>query len=116
MVGAIITGSMYAASAYAPSIYFIMATYGLIGGITTGCTYIASLIIIADYFDKKQGMATGVCMAGSGVGAFAYAPLSQILLNYLGWKYALIAFGGSILVCCLLGALLRPVPTRTLEK
>lgn len=36
------------------------------GGITTGCTYIASLIIVANYFDKKKGIATGITMAGSG--------------------------------------------------
>jgi MCP family monocarboxylic acid transporter-like MFS transporter 14 len=116
MVGAFVTALMYALSAFAPSIYYIMITYGVIGGVSTGCTYIASLIIIAEYFDKKQGMATGVCMAGSGVGAFAFAPISQVLLNYFDWKYAIMIFGAIIMLCFLMGAVLRPVPTRPLEK
>jgi hypothetical protein len=29
-------------------------------GLTTGCTYIASIIVIAEYFDKKRGIATGI--------------------------------------------------------
>ena len=35
-------------------------------GLSTGITYIASLIIITDYFDKKLGIANGITMAGSG--------------------------------------------------
>jgi MFS family permease len=64
MGGALITASMYVASAYLPSIYYIMVAYGVVGGIFTGCTYIASLIIVAQYFDKLQGVATGITMAG----------------------------------------------------
>jgi MFS family permease len=116
MGGAVVTALMYVASAFAPSIYLIMVTYGVVGGISTGCTYIASLIIVAEYFDKKQGMATGVCMAGSGVGAFAFAPFAQALTSYFDWKYAMIIFACILLQCCFMGALLRPVPTRELKK
>ena len=59
MGGAIITSLCYVGCAFAPSIYYMMALYGVIGGISTGCTYIASLIIIAEYFDKLKGVATG---------------------------------------------------------
>ena len=61
-----VTSLVYVLSAFSPSIYFMMITYGVIGGISTGCTYIASLIVIVEYFDKLKGVATGICMAGSG--------------------------------------------------
>jgi len=60
MGGAVVTSLMYFLTVFAPNIYVIMVTYGIIGGLSTGCTYIASLIIIAEYFDKKRGIATGI--------------------------------------------------------
>ena len=51
---------MYFLSIYAFNIECIMGTYGVIAGLTTGCTYIASIIVIAEYFDKKRGIATGI--------------------------------------------------------
>ncbi|RMZ94913.1 monocarboxylate transporter 2-like, partial [Brachionus plicatilis] len=55
-------------------------------------------------------------MAGSGVGAFAFAKFSQILVETFGWKETLIILGSLILQCCLLGAFLRPVPTKPKPK
>ena len=72
MGGAVITSIMYVITAFAPSVYLQMATFGVVGGISTGCTYIASLIVIAQYFDKKRGIATGITMAGSGKHPFLY--------------------------------------------
>ena len=60
MGGAVVTSLMYFLTVFAPNIYIIMVTYGIVGGLSTGCTYITSLIIIAEYFDKKRGIATGI--------------------------------------------------------
>ncbi len=99
MGGAIVTGLMYVVSAYSSSIYIIMVSYGIVGGISTGCTYIASLIIIADYFDKLKGVTTGITMSGSGFGAFAFAPISQILISNFDWQTTLVVLASVILQC-----------------
>jgi len=109
MGGAIITSLMYFLTVFAPSIGVIMVTYGIVGGLSTGCTYIASLIIIAEYFDKKRGIATGITMAGSGVGSFVFAPLIQGLIKHFDWKFATSICSCIILQTCVCGALLRPL-------
>jgi hypothetical protein len=48
----------------------------------------------------------------SGVGAFAFAPIADILMKKLGWQYSMVVMGGCFLMCCLFGAVLRPVPTK----
>ena len=58
----------------------------------------------------------GICMAGSGVGAFAFAPFIQYLLSVMDWKSVMILLGGILLQCCLMGALLRPAPRTTIKK
>ena len=57
-------------------------------------------------------MATGIVMCGSGFGAFAMAPISTILLAKFDWKITQVVFGALILHCCIMGALMKPVPTR----
>ena len=46
-----------------------------------------------------------------GFGSFAFAPLTEYLLTTFGWKLTMIALGSIVIQCCIMGALLRPVPT-----
>ena len=84
-------------------------TFGVIGGISFGCTYLTCFIILVDFFDKRLGIATGLTMAGSGMGAFAFAPFTQFLITNFGWQDTMVILGSITLQCCVLGALLRPV-------
>jgi len=113
MVSSIICSSMYVLCTFSPNIYWMYISYGFLGGITMGSTYIPSLIVVAMYFEKKRGIATGICMAGSGVGAFVFAPFTQYLLKTFDWKMTNIILGAIVLQCCVLGALMRPIkPTK----
>jgi len=117
MGGAVVTSILYFLCVFSPSIYAIMALYGVLGGVSTGCTYIASLIIIAEYFDKKIGIATGITMAGSGLGSFVLPPLIEYLIKHYDWKFTLSVCAGGILICCIFGAFLRPLnPKSTSNK
>ena len=117
MGGAIVTSATFLATAFAPNLIFIQVIYGVIGGVASGCVYIASLIIIADYFDRLKGISTGITMAGSGVGSFVFAPLVQGLIRSYDWKFTLIIVSCIMFQCCVLGALLRPIqPTLQLKK
>jgi hypothetical protein len=53
-------GVIYGISAFLPSIYYMIFTFGVIGGISFGCTYLTIFIILVDYFDKKLGVANGL--------------------------------------------------------
>ncbi|CAF0910909.1 unnamed protein product [Brachionus calyciflorus] len=109
MGGALVTSACYMLTVFSPNIYLMMVFFGVIGGVSTGCTYIASLIIIAEYFDKKRGIATGITMAGSGVGSFVFAPLISWLILKNDWKFAMSICACIILQSAVCGALLRPL-------
>ena len=117
MGGGIVTAATFLATAYVPNLIYIQLIYGVIGGLASGCVYIASLIVIPDYFDRLKGIATGITTAGSGVGSFVFAPLVQSLIRRFDWKITLIIVSGIMFLCCPLGALLKPVkPTRQIKK
>jgi len=109
MGGAIITSILYFLCCLSPSIEPILFCYGVLGGISTGCTYISSLIVIAEYFDKKIGIATGIVMAGSGVGNFFLPMGIEYFIHNYDWKFALSICASCILLCCGLGAFLTPL-------
>lgn len=72
-------------------------------------SYTATYIIVPYYFEKRRGLATGIAIAGSGVGNFVFAPLIRYLLNEYTWRGFMIIESGVIFQCCVFAALYRPV-------
>ncbi len=68
--------------------------------------YVPSVVIVGLYFDKKRNLAMGLAAAGFACGNFIFAPLLRFLIQYFGWRGALIIASGFTLNCCFLGALL----------
>lgn len=77
-------------------------------GLSTGCAYLASLIVITEYFDKKLGIANGITMAGTGVGSFVLAPMIGYLIKKTDWKLTFGICACMILQTVVCGVLMRP--------
>ncbi len=57
-------------------------------------------IMAAIWFRRRFGLAIALCYAGWHFGGLILAPLAQVLLNHLGWRYTSMIMGGLI---CLVG-------------
>lgn len=109
MVSSVIVAFVNVLAAYLPSIFLLQIIFGVIGGIGFGCTYLTCFIILVAYFDKKLGIANGLTMAGSGMGAFAFAPATKMLVSMYDWRITMVILGCIMIQCCVLGSLLRPL-------
>ena len=70
--------------------------------------YVASIIIVAYYFETKRSFATGIAVSGSGIGTFLFAPFTQWLMDtYGGWRGACIVLSGIFLNMILCGLMFR---------
>jgi len=105
MGGAFLTSVMFFVSIFAPNIYVMYVTIGVIGGTTTGMFYLSCLVIIAHYFDKLRGLATGITMAGSGIGFFVGPPLFEMGIKKYGLRAALLAISGLLMINAVIGVL-----------
>lgn len=88
-LGGVIVGVALCLSSWAPSVGVLYLTYGLLGGIGMSLSWISSLVVVSQYFTSRRALATGVAVAGSGVGTFASATLNARLIEQFGWRASL---------------------------
>ena len=79
--------------------YFL---YGIVAG--TGVTSVAIVsytAILAHWFVKKRGVASGIAVSGMGLGTFILVLLSQHFIALWGWRFAFVALGLLVLIILL---------------
>ena len=74
--------------------------------------YLTSIVTVGYYFTKRRALATGIALAGGGVGSITFAPLLEFLINFYSWKGAMWIVSGICLHGVVMGALFRPVSVR----
>lgn len=72
-------------------------------------------IAVNYYFERKRAIANGISAAGTGVGAFAMAPISYILIEHYGWRGSMMFLAGIALNCCVFGMPLMELANTTVE-
>ena len=78
--------------------YAVFAVIGVVGVATTPVTYSR---VVANWFDRRRGLALGIASAGVGIGTFITLPLAQALIDRAGWRLAYLG----IAAFCLLVAI-----------
>ncbi len=76
--------------------------YLFFGGIVaigvTSVSIVAYSPILAQWFEKKRGIAVGISVSGMGLGTFLLVPLTQYFIARWGWRTAFEALAGLFLV------------------
>jgi OFA family oxalate/formate antiporter-like MFS transporter len=100
-------GGVFLASFSANKLWWLYATYGVIGGIGLGMGYVVPIAVLVKWFPDRRGFITGVAVAGFGAGALFSAPAAAWLIPhvglmptfaYLGVAYGIVAIaGGSVM-------------------
>ncbi len=76
--------------------------YGVVMGSGITCIGIITYsAILAHWFEKKRGLASGIAVSGMGLGTFLLVPLSQALISMAGWRMTFIITGGLVLIILL---------------
>jgi OFA family oxalate/formate antiporter-like MFS transporter len=76
--------------------------YGIFMGAGVTCIGIVSYsAILAHWFEKKRGLASGIAVSGMGLGTFAFVPFSQYLIALWGWRMTFVVLGALSLVVLL---------------
>ena len=109
IIGGLVAALGFVLSSFAKSIVQLCFTFGLIAGFGLSMVYVPAVVIVAYYFEKRRAFATGIAVAGSGIGTFVFAPLSEHLIEQYSWKGTVLIIGGLMLNICACGAVFRPI-------
>lgn len=113
IVGSIMASVGFLLSAMSDSMEMLFVTFGVIAGVGLSLCYVAAVVSVAYYFDKRRSFATGISVCGSGIGTFIFPPIIQYLISEFGWRGCTVILAGIFLNMCVCGALMRDLEWTT---
>ena len=84
--GLLLVAAGLVAAAQASSLWQVYLGYGLGVGVGVGLSYVPSIAAVQRWFVRRRGTASGIAVAGIGVGTLIGAPLAHELIADLGWR------------------------------
>ena len=99
------------ATTVVPNIYIGYVTYGLGVGLAVSLGYVPMVSAVATWFDTKRATATGIAVAGIGLGTMIGSPASAALIEATSWRttYVIYAIGGAAILLAA-AVIARPGP------
>ncbi|HDR9588495.1 TPA: MFS transporter [Burkholderia stabilis] len=88
VAGMLLTGAGLAAAGAAQSLVQVYVAYGLGVGLGVGCAYVPAVGAVQRWFVRRRGFASGLAVAGIGVGTLVMPPLASALIAHVGWRGA----------------------------
>lgn len=113
IAGSILATTGFVISSFTNSMEMLIFTFGVIAGFGLSLCYVAAVVIVAYYFDKRRSFATGLSVCGSGIGTFIFAPLTQYLLAKYTWRGTTLILAGLFFNLAVCGCLMRDLEWTT---
>ncbi len=108
----LVTGLSLLLTSQADSLWQLFLSYSLLLAIGTGGGYIAVLVIVSRWFDKKRGFALGIAGSGAGLGTIVMVPFAAYLISNFGWRMSYVVIGlVALLAVIAVSMLLRNDPS-----
>uniref|UniRef100_A0A8C3UBT5 Solute carrier family 16 member 5 n=1 Tax=Catharus ustulatus TaxID=91951 RepID=A0A8C3UBT5_CATUS len=109
MLGGLLSGLGMVSSSFCQSISQLYLTAGFITGLGSCFSFQAGVTVLGYYFVRWRTLANAMASTGVSLGFTLWPPLSQYLLDKMGWRNTFLIFGGILLNCCVCGAIMRPI-------
>jgi len=101
-VGVVVLATGFVLCAFVKTLVQLYVYYGVIMSAGITCiSIVAYSPILANWFEKKRGLASGIAVSGIGIGTFFLVPLSQYFIALWGWRITFAALGGLAFVILL---------------
>lgn len=109
IAGAVVASLGIVGSSFSSGLPGLIAGYSLVAGVGFGLLYIPAVVTVAQYFTKRRGLATSICVCGTGVGTFILPPLMSVILDSYGWRWAFRVLSVLCLACVFCSLTMIPI-------
>ena len=98
-LGAFLVGTGLVASSFANSLLGMYVSYGIITALGQGAlSFVGHNALISFWFVRRRATAIGIASMGQGVGALVMVPMTQVLIDSMGWRWTYVATGSLLLL------------------
>jgi MFS family permease len=98
---AVVTGAGFAAIGLTPALWYLYLAFACMAAGRAGLMMVPASAIVANWFVRRRGLATGVMTAGIGLGGLVMAPAVALLIDAVGWRAAFGVLGGGMIAVAL---------------
>ncbi|MDD5126983.1 MAG: MFS transporter [Dehalococcoidales bacterium] len=92
-------------------VWHVYLIYGIFAGLAIqSAGYISTLTLMNNWFIKRRGLATAICVSGPSIGTLFLAPICSYLIQTIGWRNTWLALAGMATLLALLPTILLVKP------
>ncbi|KAJ1557275.1 hypothetical protein HK405_000381, partial [Cladochytrium tenue] len=89
LVGSVVLFAGLLLASFSTQLWQLFLTQGVLVGAGSSLAYFPAVALPSQYFTRRRGLATGLAVAGAGVGGLVLAEVTQVLIDRLGVQWAL---------------------------
>jgi len=98
-LGAALVGIGLLLSSFSNSLLGLYFSYGIVTALGQGAlSFVGHNALISFWFVRRRATAIGIASMGQGLGALVMVPMTQLLINYFGWRWTYVFTGGLLLL------------------
>jgi OFA family oxalate/formate antiporter-like MFS transporter len=111
LTGGVLYGfGVFLASFSDHGLWWLYLSYGVIGGIGLGFSYIVPVAVLVKWFPDRRGLITGIAVGGFGAGALITAPVATRLIQTVGVLHTFSYLGIAFLFVTVISSLFMQNP------
>ncbi len=88
-IGVILLTVGFISASFATQTWQLYLSQGVLVGLGGGFTYIPSIAVVSQWFQKRRSLANGITAAGSGIGGLIFSFATQVMIDKisLAWSF-----------------------------
>ncbi len=96
--GTALVGCGLIIASFAQALWQVQAAFTVCIGIGVGMAYVPAAGAVQKWFDRRRGLASGIAIAGIGVGTLVVPPIGAALIAELDWRLAFLVIGLAVAI------------------